>query len=658
VAFPAIQSDASGAVINKVVPTDPEGIPVTVGRTADSEELPTSDEQLCLKKAVSDEFGEGDKLNAVYPEKLISSVPGSDEGYVRGELLDVRREITRTRDVYLGAEEDDEATEERNEDRFDDDEREFDQDGREFLKIRPIIWRKQFLTRHGDPGINVWRFLVRIFYGLVPKLAADGRLQKAVAGSTLKSFFTGDLSVLSNAKNDDSDLNVSTMTGTAHQRGLGGRIALATRNMARGVKDQAKLVEQKLRHPKNRDTNDQPQASSADASVPRRDDKAAESGVRSTSNVAQVRQSEDYYENRGEEQVGKPSDMKIHRVQERDVDANKSPIVTVGTLEAVWQGRHRITSLFRRWKTWHVEIKNDAVFYHRVHQLSSFPQIGSSPDSVWFTLDLAWLSDLFITDSSRSHNNELVLKFVQDDSTLHFRLPKGTSSPSLDEWLDAFRKVSKAQQDRRRLGTVGTLSAEADTQHSTGTWPGEDRQPQQRQRGSSLALDFSAPLKRNEKVSINVDKPFELAAHNIETSTKPQDMLNADEEMRSKQEEQDRQRRETLQQQEQVSQQQQEVAQRQSDIDQRKEELEHERSQLTQEQRDLALQEEKLSQQQRQVFEQPPENMAEKGFQQAQETVVIDSRSSSEPKTTKESENVKVSAVDDPLTMSQNVAQT
>jgi hypothetical protein len=161
-------------------------------------------------------------------------------------------------------------------------------------------------------------------------------------------------------------------------------------------------------------------------------------------------------------------------------------------LEAVWQGRHRITSLFRRWKPWHMEIKGDTIFYHRTSSSGLGSHLAS--DSTWYTLDLTWLTDVYITDSSRIHNNELVMRFVQDDSTLHLRLPKGITTPTLEDWLGAFRKVQGIQQRRRRLGTnlsegESTPHSETMSQQTTGTWPGEDIKPQPRQRGSSLTVN-------------------------------------------------------------------------------------------------------------------------------------------------------------------------
>jgi hypothetical protein len=161
-------------------------------------------------------------------------------------------------------------------------------------------------------------------------------------------------------------------------------------------------------------------------------------------------------------------------VHGQDENFYKQELLIAGSLEAVWQGRHRITSLFRRWKLWHVEVKGDQIFYHKMQSISA----NSATDAVWYTLDLTWLSDMYVTESSRVANNELVLRFVQDDHTLHFRLPSKVTGPILAEWLVAFRKVQKSQQDRRRLGSM------ADNESA---WPGEESQPVQRPRGSSLA---------------------------------------------------------------------------------------------------------------------------------------------------------------------------
>jgi len=179
--------------------------------------------------------------------------------------------------------------------------------------------------------------------------------------------------------------------------------------------------------------------------------------------------------------------------------------------------------LFRRYKQWHVEIKGDTIFYHRLSALSNI----SATDAVWYTLDLTWLQDIYLTESHRAHNNELVLQFVQEDQTLHFRLPSKVTTPTLQEWLAAFRRVQRAQQDRRRLGSMAPSLEESyetqtrttpthgnqpprvsesevqshmkqvqqefmrvqpppEEQQVTTTWPGEDIQPQQRPRGSSL----------------------------------------------------------------------------------------------------------------------------------------------------------------------------
>jgi hypothetical protein len=394
--------------------------------------------------------------------------------------------------VYLGAEEDDEAAEERNEDRYDDDEREFDQDGREFFKIRPIVWRKQFLTRHGDPGINVFKFLERLVYGLIPKMAADGRLQKAVAGSFLKAFFKGDLSLFSSGPPSGISVASSQPTATGGKgvvRGVADKIVGAVKDAAHSVKDQSKLVEQKMFH--------------------RREAGDVDEGNKEHVVYSTTRSPGEAYEREPdqerEEKTPEPIST-IRPVHGQDSDFTKSDLLIAGSLDAVWQGRHRITSLFRRWKSWHMEIKGDTVYYHRI---SSFNSTTQASDSPWYTLDLTWLVDAYITDSSRTHNNELVLKFVQDESTLHFRLPSRITTPSLDDWLAAIRKVAKAQQERRRLGTTGSVS-ETETFQSGGAWPGEDLKPQQRQRGSSLAMGYAgAPSKSNERVVVEVNKPNE-----------------------------------------------------------------------------------------------------------------------------------------------------
>jgi len=130
------------------------------------------------------------------------------------------------------------------------------------------------------------------------------------------------------------------------------------------------------------------------------------------------------------------------------------------------------------------------------------------------------LSDMYLTDSSRVHNNELVMKFVQDDSTLHFRIPSRMASPLLGDWLTAFRRVQSVQQERKRLGTAANLSdSESGTQQSMETWPGEDVQPAQRQRGSSLAVSISAP--KQQDVNVDINNPYELG--DFETKVKPQE---------------------------------------------------------------------------------------------------------------------------------------
>jgi hypothetical protein len=417
------------------------------------------------------ELGSGDKLNAVYSEKLVSSAPYGDKGYVRGELAVARDELGNTQDVYLGAEEDDESAEQRNEDRFNDDDREYDQDGREFIKIRPIIWRRQFLARHGDPGLNVYKFIERLIRGLIPKLAADTRLQKALAGTTLKSILKGELAPGTTSKNTDA-----TTAGTTDPlgkepgvKGVAHRMAGGIKGAAHAVKDQAKLVEMKVLH------HAQPEDEALKAASVRTPSAASTTST-TPATPAYVREGDELEANTPK---ASPSTM-TRPVHGQDADFNKSELVIAGGLETVWQGRHRITSLFRRWKLWHVEIKGDTIYYHRTNSLSA----ASAADAVWYTLDLTWIQDMYLTDSHREQNNELVLRFVQDDNTLHFRLPNKMTTPTLQEWLTAMRRVQSVQQERNRLGYSGL----SQSPRATTTWPGEDAQHQPRSRGSSLSV--------------------------------------------------------------------------------------------------------------------------------------------------------------------------
>ena len=426
-----------------------------------------------LQKTIVSELGSGDKLNAVYPEALVSSAPSGDKGYVRGELAGVRqKDLGYNESVYLGAEEDDEAAEQRNEDRFNDDEREYDQDGREFVKIRPIVWRKQFLARHGDPGLNVYKFLERLIRGLVPKLAADVRLQKALAGSTIKSLLKGELTSTDSSKAAAKSAPPEPGARDHGIKGVAQKVAGGVKGVAHTVKDQAKLMENKILH---RSQNS-----------PLRSD-----STRAVTGSLEGVDSKGYpYVREGDEFEGSSpkSEPASRPVQGQDADFNKSALVIAGGLEAVWQGRHRITSLFRRWKPWHVEIKGDTIFYHK-----SPPTMMtlSATDAAWYTLDLTWIQDIYLTDSHREFNNELVLRFIQDDNTLHFRLPNRTTTPSLQEWLTAFRKVQQVQQERSRLGSLIAPSESPKVRSTVAstqtTWPGEDIQPQPRSRGSSLA---------------------------------------------------------------------------------------------------------------------------------------------------------------------------
>jgi hypothetical protein len=255
------------------------------------------------------------------------------------------------------------------------------------------------------------------------------------------------------------------------------------------VKDQAKLVEKKVVH------HSQDAALQTD---PSRKEKMTTYPDNQPGKIGYVREGDEPIV----ESPGARSMEATRPVHGQDADFNRSDLVISGTLEAVWQGRHRITSLFRRYKQWHVEIKGDTIFYHKIGTLSNL----SATDAVWYTLDLTWLQDIFLTESHRAHNNELVLQFVQDDNTLHFRLPSKVTTPTLQEWLAALRRVQRAQQDRRRLGSTA-LAEEYQTmnphvqvkevhaqlketqrpvEEQTTTWPGEDIQPQQRPRGSSL----------------------------------------------------------------------------------------------------------------------------------------------------------------------------
>jgi len=451
-----------------------------------------------MKEKIEGDFREGDKLMAVYPEKLVTSAPGADRGYVRGELAGIQRELGSSSDVYLGYEEDDEAAEMRNEDRFNDDEREYDQDGREFIKVQPIVWRKQFLARHGDPGLNLYKFLERLIRGLIPKLASDTRLRRAVEGTAIKGIFKGEV-IPGRSTTTKTDASGTT---TTHRGGVVGavasKVAGGIRDAAHSVKDQAKLVEKKMMH----QTQD-----AALQTDPSRKEKVTTYPYNQPGTVGYVRERESPID---EPEHAKSMDA-ARPVHGQDADFNRSDLVISGSLEAVWQGRHRLTSMFRRYKLWHVEIKGETIFYHKMNTLTATP---SATDAVWYTLDLTWLQDIYLTESHRAHNNELILQFVQDDHTLHFRLPGKVTTPTLQEWLSAFRQVQRAQQDRRRLGslagtpdvyraaptspkdvryqqqqqqatTTGMQQTSFDDQQTT-TWPGEDLQPQQRARGSSL----------------------------------------------------------------------------------------------------------------------------------------------------------------------------
>jgi hypothetical protein len=450
---------------------------------------PLSSAQGEMKETIADDLNRGDKLMAVYPEKLVTSAPGGDRGYVRGELAGIQRDFGRTEDVYLGAEEDDDAAEMRNEDKFNDDEREYDQDGREFIKVKPILWRKQFLARNGDPGLNLYKFLERLVRGLVPKLAADTRLRRAIEGSAIKGLFQGEM-IPGRTTGTVTDSSGTTRT---HHGGVVGamahKVAGGIKEAAYTVKDQAKLVEKKIMH-HSQDAGLQTDPSRSKTLTTYPDNQPGTIG---------------YVREGDEPTIDSPSarSMETTRpVHGQDADFNRSDLVISGTLEAVWQGRHRLTSLFRRYKQWHVEVKGDTIFYHKVSTLTNL----SATDAVWYTLDLTWLQDIFLTESHRANNNELVLQFVQDDNTLHFRLPSKVTTPSLQEWLGAFRRAQRAQQDRRRLGSMALgeeyqatnprvqlkevqaqlKATQPPLEEQPTTWPGEDVQPQPRSRGSSL----------------------------------------------------------------------------------------------------------------------------------------------------------------------------
>jgi len=513
----------------RALDTESRAIDRTMTTTTETSSVrtePLSDTHQTLKDTLAKDIAKGDRLNAVYPEKLISSAPAGGAGYVRGDIAELRKEIGPTRKtedrVYLGDEDDDDAAEERNADRFSDDDREFDQDGREFIKIRPIIWRKQFLARHGDPGINAWKFIQRLIRGIIPKIASDSRLRRAVEGTAFKSIFAGDL---------DPGSLVTGATPEARseglERGVGRKAVDKVKGAAHAVADQVRLMEKKVfHHTQDAELRTDPGYTSSttnkayDRTFPERttDDT-------SSTNVAYERASE------REEGVDYENIKTTRPVHGQDADFNRSDLVIAGGLEAVWQGRHRITSLFRRWKPWHVEIKGDTIFYHKTS--SSGLSSSLSSDSTWYTLDLTWLSDIYMTDSSRIHNNELVMRFVQDDSTLHLRLPRGITTPTLEDWLGAFRNVQNIQQRRRRLGTNHS-EGEASTprqynttpQHSTGPWPGEDLKPQPRQRGSSLTINMpmrtetTATQTPTKSETIPLQSPVKTETVPLQTSVK------------------------------------------------------------------------------------------------------------------------------------------
>jgi len=438
-----------------------------------------------LKQALREDLG-GDKLMAVFPEKLVSSaLGGTDQGYVRGPLVGTQEDLGRQDDLYLGSEEDDEAAEMRNEDRYNDDDREYDQDGREFIKIRPIVFRKQFMARHGDPGLNLYKFLERLVRGLIPKLASDTRLRRAFEGTAIRSLFKGEL------REGGITEVPSTATGTqpSSEPGVHGaahKVGDGIKHAAQAVKDQAKLVQKKMFGEGQDEQVRQQQEGGERGQV--HHEALTGSKVTTAVPAAATMRSEkgDYYQGGSSESVSSsPKAVSNTRpVHGQDEDFIRSDLVIAGGLEAMWQGRHRLTTMFKRWKPWHVEIKGDAIYYHKNPSLGAFSSgAGTAAEHTWYLLDLTYLQDLYLTDSNRAQNNEMVLRFTEDDHTLHLRLPSRTTTPTLQDWFEAFRKVQSAQQGRSRQTEEESASPVVP---STQAWPGEDKTPQPRARGSSL----------------------------------------------------------------------------------------------------------------------------------------------------------------------------
>jgi len=73
-------------------------------------------------------------------------------------------------------------------DNSDDDDDDDDEDGggikRPFVNMPTIRWKTQFAPRHGDPGITVYKCVDRFFRGLLPKLAANSKLNMILVGQS------------------------------------------------------------------------------------------------------------------------------------------------------------------------------------------------------------------------------------------------------------------------------------------------------------------------------------------------------------------------------------------------------------------------------------------------------------------------------------------
>jgi len=118
-------------------------------------------------------------------QTTVTAVPTAIEAAQRSQMTPEERARIQ-KDGYATSDSEDDSDEE-------DEDSAYDEYGRKYAVIKPIVFKHQFRPRHGDPGLTVMKFGERLIRGLIPRLATDGRLQFALAGTAIRGLIWEDL---------------------------------------------------------------------------------------------------------------------------------------------------------------------------------------------------------------------------------------------------------------------------------------------------------------------------------------------------------------------------------------------------------------------------------------------------------------------------------